>query len=757
MTTSRTRTGSLVTAMVCAATVTGQFVAGKALRDTLFLTSLDVTSLPAMLMVTSVVSLALVSANGRFARRISPATLVPASFAVSALLSLAEWLLRPAAPSVSAIVLYLHISAVGPLLASGFWLIASERFDPHTAKRRFGQLAGAGTLGGLLSALIAERGAAWFGAPAILPFLAVLQMASAWLVRRVAIEDMPPRVAARAGENGATISASTATDAPSALRVIATAPYLRNLALLVLLGTTSAALVDYLFKASAVDTFGRGDQLLRFFAVYYAGTSIITFILQTSSAHIVLERCGLGATASTPSLAVLVGSLCSVAFPGFGSLLVARGGESVLRSSLFRAGYELLYTPMPPAEKRAAKSVIDVAFDRLGDATGGAMVRALLLLTPAVHTPALLLLAAACSLAAMAVATRLNHGYVGTLQNSLAASDLASTPPPASRSTRSLMLTLLRREAVGLALSRTEGQRLAPPDPVMRDIAVLRSRDRAQIVRLLGRDDSLAPELVPHAIPLLAWDPVVEHATFALQKVAEEHVGQFVDAMLDPNCDFAVRRRLARIFTVCVSQRAADGLMLALEDLRFAVRREAGRSLSAIVERNPLVRIDREQMLQVVLKEVTVGRPVWQGRRLLDTPVSDSPIDAFVRDRAGESLAHVFTLLALVLPREPVQLAFRGLHTTDQHLRGTALEYLDSVLPAAIKSHLWPFLDEPPATDGQLSRSDAMAALLRSNRSIELNLEELRRRVAPIERAKPALEAVPVEGTTGSPAPVHAV
>lgn len=755
MTTSGTRGAGMVTAMVCAATVTGQFVAGKALRDTLFLTSLDVTSLPAMLMVTSVVSLALVWANGRFANRVSPGTLVPASFVVSAALSLAEWLLRPAAPSVSAVVLYLHMSAVGPLLASGFWLIASERFDPHTAKRRFGQLAGAGTLGGLLSALIAERSAAWFGAPAILPFLAVLQLVSAYLVRRVANEELPIRQMVRlAGESAATTT-NAATGAPSAMRVIATAPYLRNLAVLVLLGTTSAALVDYLFKASAVETFGRGDQLLRFFAIYYAGTSIITFILQTSSAHIVLERCGLGATASTPSLAVLVGSVCSLAFPGFGSLLVARGGETILRSSLFRAGYELLYTPIPAAEKRAAKSVIDVAFDRLGDATGGAMVRALLLLTPAVHTPALLLLAAACSLAAMAVATRLNRGYVGTLQSSLAASDLASTPPPASRSTRSLMLTLLRREAVGVAASRTDGQRSTPPDPMMRDIACLRSRDRSMIVRLLGRDDSLAPELVPHAIPLLAWDPVVEHATFALQKVAEEHVGQFVDAMLDPNCDFAVRRRLVRIFSVCVSQRAADGLMLALDDLRFAVRREAGRSLSAIVERNPLVRIDREQMLSVVLKEVTVGRPVWQGRRLLDAPISDSPLDAFVRDRAGESLAHVFTLLALVLPREPLQMAFRGLQTTDQHLRGTALEYLDSVLPASIKAHLWPFLDESPTTDNGLSRTDAMAALLRSNRSIELNLEELRRRLAPSHPPKESPAHAAVAGASATP--MHAV
>ena len=45
-------------------------------------------------------------------------------------------------------------------LASGFWLIASERFDPHTAKKRYGHIAAAGTLGGLLSALATERVAA---------------------------------------------------------------------------------------------------------------------------------------------------------------------------------------------------------------------------------------------------------------------------------------------------------------------------------------------------------------------------------------------------------------------------------------------------------------------------------------------------------------------------------------------------------------------------------------------------------------------
>lgn len=718
----------LTMAMLCAATVTAQFVAGKALRDTLFLTSLDITALPAMLIGTSAVSLLLVALYSRCARIVPPSILVPTSFVLSGTLFVLEWVLRSAVPAASAIVLYLHISAAGPLLASGFWLITSERFDPRTARRRFGQLAGAGTLGGIVSAVVAERAAIFFGAPSLLPFLAGLQFVSAFLVRRLAVGSSATLLP-EAGRR------ETQTPGRSGLRVIAEAPYLRHLALLVLFGTTGAALVDYLFKAQAVDTFGRGDQLLRFFALYYGATSIITFVLQTASSHVVLDRYGLGATASTPSVALLVGSLVSLVAPGFGTLLVARGGETILRSSLFRAGYELFYTPIPPDEKRAAKSLIDVAFDRLGDATGGALVRVAMLLVPAWLTPAILSLAAACSAIAIFAASRLNHGYVGTLQNRLIERSVSAPSPagaPADRSTRELMLSILRREARPSHSTHLQAKpsRL-PLDATTEDIINLRSRDRVRVVSVLSRQEGLSAALVPHVIPLLAWDAAAEHATFALQKVAEEHVGQLVDALLDPNQDFAVRRRLARVFAVCVSQRAVDGLVLALDDLRFAVRCQIGRSLVAIVEKNPLVAIDRHRMLEVVLKEVTVGRPVWEGRRLLDGFVSESPLDAFVRDRAGESLAHVFTLLSLVLPREPMQLAFRGLQTDDAQLRGTALEYLDSVLPPGIKQRLWPFLEQRPLPQRARPREETIAALLRSNRSIMLNLEELRRRAAP--------------------------
>jgi AAA family ATP:ADP antiporter len=728
----------VVAAMAGAAAVTGQFVSGKAVRDALFLTSLDLTALPTMLLATSACSILLVVANARAARRIRPSTLVPGLFAASGVLFLIEWLLRARAPLGAAVAVYLHISAAGPILASGFWLIASERFDPHTAKKRYSHIAAAGTLGGLVSALVTERVAGLFGIPAMLPLLAVLQFASAWFVRNAAMcaaggftpaphDDQPSAVPSR-----------------SALRVLSEAPYLRNLAALVLLGTTGAAIVDYLFKAQALDTFGRGDNLLRFFALYYAATSLLAFALQTSASLPVLERFGLAFSAATPSGAMLAGSVAGLVAPGLGSLLVARGGESVFRSSFFRAGYELFYTPVPADEKRAAKTLIDVGFDRLGDGVGGGFVRLAALLAPAWQSSAMLSFAIVCSTGALVAARRLHRGYLGTLATSLV--DLsrregnrdrldATTTVSAIRPSQAL-----RPETIAPAhdrhLDAAPLRKAIDPaslEPEVRDILSLRSRNRPRVMDVLSKEDGLTPELVPHAITLLAWDQVADHALFALRKVAEEHVGQLVDALLDPNQDFAIRRRLARVFSVCVSQRAASGLMFGLDDPRFDVRYQSARSLAAIVEKNPRVQISKDEIFAVVLREVAVGRGVWESRRLLDgvdAPDGRSTLDEFVRTRAGESLAHVFTLLSLVLPREPLQIAFRSLHTDNGQLQGTALEYLDGVLPNAIRQRLWPFIERRPMNRPARPRDEVMAELLRSNHSIMLNLEELRQRAA---------------------------
>jgi hypothetical protein len=69
-------------------------------------------------------------------------------------------------------------------------------------------------------------------------------------------------------------------------------------------------------------------------------------------------------------------------------------------------------------------------------------------------------------------------------------------------------------------------------------------------------------------------------------------------------------------------------------------------------------------------------------------------VDVIVRERVARNLEHMFTLLALVLEREPLRLCLRALHHKDVRHRGTALEYLQTVLPSDVREALWPLLGD---------------------------------------------------------------
>jgi hypothetical protein len=718
--------------MLGAAAVIAQFVGGKAARDALFLAQFDVTALPLMVMAGSVFSIACAFLMSWVMKRLPPSRLVPAAFTGSAILIVLEWMAGALDPGVRAVVFYLHMLGVAPVLVSGFWTVLCERFDPRTAKRRMGHIGAAATFGGVAGSAIADRAAVWSTASTMLPVVAAISLACAWLVWRLAaIPGGPGAAPARECCAPAAI--------PSGLAVVARNAHLRNLAALVLLTTLGAALLDYVFKATAVAEVGRGDALLRLFALYYGAQSLFTVLSQVALSRTVLERLGLAPAVGSPALAVAAGGLGTLAFPGLSSVLAARASEYVCRMSLYRSAYELLYTPVPAQEKRAAKAIIDVAFERTGDLAGAGLTR--IVLAAGGQHAAILIAAVGASMGALVVARRVTRGYVETLERSLrdhaVRLDLSEVEDLTTRETMIRTRGQVRdpdggtRKERSAVMPRPPTPAAAvsdPADPVLQRVRALRSRDRERVLAVLHEGHGPPRALVPYVIPLLAWDLVAPDAIFALRKVAEESVGQLVDSLLDPREEFAVRRRIARVLSICVSQRAVDGLLLALDD-RFEVRFQCGRSLAAIANRTDFVRIDSSRVYEVVLREVSVGRPVWESHRLLDAIEDGNEgvfVDRFISERAGQSMAHVFTLLSLVLHREPLQIAFRGLHVSDPLLRGTALEYLESVLPDEIRSRLWPFLEDAPRLRGSArTREEIVADLLGSNDSIMLRLAEL--------------------------------
>jgi len=98
-----------------------------------------------------------------------------------------------------------------------------------------------------------------------------------------------------------------------------------------------------------------------------------------------------------------------------------------------------------------------------------------------------------------------------------------------------------------------------------------------------------------------------------------------------------------------------------------------------------------------------------------------------LRDRVSRSLEHLFTLLSLILPRETLRLAFHALHTDDSYLRGTALEYLETVLPESVWSRLFPLLEQGDEFLPRIRGSaEALHDLLASRESISLALARVR-------------------------------
>jgi len=727
------RLGTLVALLMIATQV-----AGKATRDALFFSNFDVTALPEMLVVSSLVGIVVIGSASGFFARWAPSRTVPVAFALSAFFFLIEWSLLSVSPRVVAVLVYLHIAAFGAILISGFWSVINERFDPRSGKKQISRIATGGTVGGVVGGLLATQVASGFSLFEMLPCLAGLHLACAAGIWRIG---SPESTASKP-------KTSLAESYRMGAQVLARRSYLQSLAALVLVGSVAAALLDYVFKAYATDVYTGGESLLRFFALYYTAIGLVTVVFQGGLSRVSLQKLGLAKTACTLPVSAIVGSFGTLLFPALMSAMVARAAEAITRNSLYRSAYELAYTPVRAQEKRAAKPIIDVGFERLGDALGGVVVLMVLFVLPQSPNAALLLLASALGIVGILVTRRLQKGYISTLERSLRdravemnLSEISekTTQQTLARTMATLDLSELKdlipeseREAL-LKETSAEGQAAIRQarvlDPVLRQMQDLKSGDPAR-VRAVLTERELDLALVPHIIRLLAWDQVAREAVLALREFSKRIEGQLADHLVSPEEDFAVRRRIPRVLRASPSQRTAQGLLWGLQDTRFEVRFQCGRALAFITETNPDVKIDRETMIKAVLREVAVDRRVWESHRLFDKLDKDEDsvfVDRVLEERANRSLEHVFTLLALRLPREPLRIAFRGLHTADQTLKGTALEYLDSILPPEIKEALWPFLEErsKPEAVGK-SREEILANLLESNASIQISLEELR-------------------------------
>jgi HEAT repeat protein len=295
----------------------------------------------------------------------------------------------------------------------------------------------------------------------------------------------------------------------------------------------------------------------------------------------------------------------------------------------------------------------------------------------------MLVSAAVLGLTGFSISRRLRVGYVQALENSLVSRSMSAVQLPKIQQLGASIMMTVRNLAVKPDLQRRP---LAPivRDPFIERAQGLRSSDPDVIRELLRQP--LDPGLASSVIPLLAWNEISANAIGALIMMGPRITGQLIDALVDPDQEFAIRRRIPRVLGAFDTQRASDGLTEGLFDSRFEVRFHAGQALAQIQNRAPDVLMDREKVTRAVEHELEVSPEVWRHYRVIDS----------TRQEPEESITvdHIFRLLALVHSREPLEIAHRALTSGDDHLRRTALEYLENVLPNPVWQRILPLFDE---------------------------------------------------------------
>ncbi len=508
-------------------------VAGKATRDALFLTAFDVTLLPRMMLVSAILSVASVFAMSHFMSKLGPARLVPKLYTASAILFCVQWLAMGVRPDLVSVTLYIQVSVLNALLISGFWSLVNERFDPYTAKRTSARLAAAAALGGLLGGLTAKLVATAVDTRAVLLVLGAAHLISAGSLATLA--------------RGQPTSEGRPQSASFLFAPVKHNPLIRRMAILAVLIATTAALLDYLLKATAAAQLSK-EELIGFFSYFYTAVGLGGFLLQTFVGGRALRWLGLGGAMAVWPIIVLAGSTVVLAIKQLLTVTLLRAGANIFYNSFFRAGFEVLYTPIAAADKRATKVLIDVGADRSGDMLGSVLVMGILLFPTATDQILLitaLVLAALCLL----VVYLIHHGYVSQLADNLRSGALKVddvVPVDATtRQTLALTRTSLERDQLlkQIADYRAGQETRSPPvaeqavatrpsDRVLKAIGDLRSDDPERVRRALTTQPA-TPVLVPHILPLLQDQGYLRDAFEALRPAAPSATGQLVDALLD--------------------------------------------------------------------------------------------------------------------------------------------------------------------------------------------------------------------------------
>ena len=348
-------------------------VIGKVARDALFLTQFAAVQLPYADIASGVLVGLVVVIYLRMGRRTSLGSLLVASPLFFGATCVFFWALAHySRPGWLYAAFYVWVGMLGVLAPTQVWTLANHLLTTREAKRIFGMVAGGGILGWIFGGYLSKTVAKASGAESLLLALAGLLIICSAVVA----------VVSKGGklrlDPGKDTTASIAGTGPKYLQQsilsLFSSPYLRAIAAVICLSNCATTVTGWQFKAVAQQFSVGKEALAIFFGSFYSYAGILALLFQLLLTTRLLRRFGIGFMLLVLPVVVLAGSAGLLIWGTVAAALFLRGGDQVLRYSVWQSTTELLYLPLPSRGKLRAKWFIDTVVWRLGDGLAAVVV-----------------------------------------------------------------------------------------------------------------------------------------------------------------------------------------------------------------------------------------------------------------------------------------------------------------------------------------------------------------------------------------------
>jgi AAA family ATP:ADP antiporter len=434
----------------------GAYTVLETARDALLVTHLPKHDFGLAYIAVAAFALPMAGLLTRLGQRLDSRRVLLTALVGSALVALG-WYAIPLTRA-SVVAFYVVVGLISSSLFPQFWLLMGALLTVGQGRRLFGPIGSAAVFGSALGSALAA-----LIVPALpiqsLPLVSAAMFAAA---AGVAVS-VPPPPAKPATTERQPVKMATSL---SAFRA---EPFLVRVAVLVVLTTATALVVDYFFKwtiARSLPAAERGMFVARYYALVNGAALVVQLFLGTA----LVRRVGVASALEiTPLISLLGAGAVLLGGAAILPVLLLKGADASLRSSINRLTTELVYLPVSPLARERAKPFVDGALMRIAQAAAAGLLLGLAnlhVLSPSVFAGIVILFALAWFIATLTM----RSAYLGQLRSSVGGPDARdrSGAEPLDLSSAELLVEYLGSDDPNMvlasmdALARRGHSRLIP-------------------------------------------------------------------------------------------------------------------------------------------------------------------------------------------------------------------------------------------------------------------------------------------------------